>query len=353
MRNKFKKTKNRKPVFIIAEMAWSHDGSVNKAKRIIRGAARAGADAISFHITNMEDYMVKGYGCSASEILKNKKRKTTIYNYLDKINLKEKDWKKLFAFAKGLKLKICAMPNDKKSLKLCSKLNPQMYVLAAACFSEEDFIIEMAKKRKPVILRIGGATLSEIEKVINLIKKNGNSKIILLHGIQLYPTKIENTNLNLIPFLKKKFSLPVGLADHIDAESEMSLIVPLLAVPLGVGVIEKHLTHDRSQKGVDFEAALNPNEFKKFVDYIRETEKALGVPYFKSLSGPELKYRKTARKRTVALEDIKRGEKITKKNITFKRSDKGVYPDEIKKILGKKTKFDIKKDEPILKNKIK
>jgi len=347
-----KRTSNDYPVFIIAEMAWAHDGSLKKAKKIIKGAANAGANAISLHITNMEDYMVKDYGCSAGQTVSIGKEKLNIYKYLEKINLKDKEWKELISYAKGLGLTICVMPNDFKSLSLCKKIKPDMYVIAAACFVEEDFVIEIAKEKKPVILRIGGATLAEIKKVVSLVKKHGSKKIILLPGIQLYPTKTEDTNLNLIPTLIKTFKLPVGVADHIDAESELALIVPLLAIPLGAVVIEKHITHDRSLKGEDIEAALNPDEFKKFVGYVREAEKSLGKSRFGKLSEGELKYRNVSRKRTVAAEEIKKNEKITKNKIIFKRADKGIYPNESKFLIGRFAKKNIQKDEPISFDKI-
>ena len=185
-----------------------------------------------------------------------------------------------------------------------------------------------------------------------MLKKHGSKKIILLPGIQLYPTKTEDSNLNLIPYLSKIFSLPIGFADHIDAESELAFIISLLAMPLGAVVIEKHITHDRSLKGEDIEAALNPDEFKKFVGYVRETEKALGKSHFGELSGGELKYRNVSRKRAVAAEEIKKNEKITKNKIIFKRADKGIYPDESKFLIGRFAKKNIQKDEPISFDKI-
>jgi len=355
MKNKlesiFKNTDRKKSTFIIAEMAWSHDGSFAKAKKIIKGAATSGADAISFHINSIPDLFVKNYKWPNGKITSGAK-KETMYEYLNRINIKNKDWKRLFSYARRLGLIICVMPGDMKSLEFCRTLKPDMYVLSASCFTEKDFVIEMAKQKKPIILRIGGAILQEIKDTINLIKRQGVKKIILLHGIQLYPTKIEDINLNLIPFLEKTFKLPVGLADHIEADSELASIIPLLAIPLGVKVIEKHLTHNRSLKGLDYVAALNPVEFKKFVVYIREAEKALGSSYFKGLSKAELEYQKTVRKRIVALRDIKKGEKITKENITFKRANDGVYPDQVKYLIGKTAKYDIKKDESILKEKL-
>ncbi|GAI33805.1 unnamed protein product, partial [marine sediment metagenome] len=117
--------------------------------------------------------------------------------------------------------------------------------------------------------------------------------------------------LKLIPSLREIFGVPVGLADHIDAESELALIIPLLAVSMGVTVIEKHITHDRSLKGEDIEAALNPDEFKKFVEYIQEAKKALGKSRFRDFSEAELKYREVSRKKTVASKSLSISESLT------------------------------------------
>lgn len=343
---------DEQPVFVIAEMAWSHDGSVEKARKIIKGASDAGADAISVHITSMKDYMVRNYGASAGQTLSAGKEREVVYDYLDRINLKERDWSELFPYAKSLGIATCAMCNDIQSVKFCKNLNPDAYVIAAACFVEENLVSEIAKEKKPVILRIGGATLGEIENAISIIKKFGTDDIILLHGIQLYPTRIEDTHITLIPSLKTIFGFPVGLADHIDAESELAMVVPVAALGLGATVIEKHITHDRSLKGEDIEAALNPDEFKTFVNYIRETEKALGVPHFRDFSAAELKYRAVSRKRTVAGRPLKKGQKIAQEDITFKRADGGIYPDESRFIVGRTTSKDLIQDEPITWDKV-
>ena len=335
------------PTFIIAEMAWSHDGSVEKAKDIIKGTADAGADAISVHITSMANYMTKDYGRAAEHTISAGKRKEDIYTYLDRLNLKKSDWQKLFSYAKSLGLAICAMPNDIQSLKLCRELDPDAYVIAAACFVEENIVAEIAGQKKPVILRIGGATLGEIEKVINLIREQGTEEIILLHGIQLYPTRVEDTQLKLIPSLKSIFRLPAGLADHMDGETELAMIIPLVALAFGANVIEKHITHNRELKGEDYISALNPAQFKKLVTNIREIEKSFGSPSFRALSAGEIRYRQVSRKRTVAARFIKQGKKITGDDIVFKRANEGIYPDEGKFIIGRTAGRDIKEDDPI------
>lgn len=337
---------NGHSTFIIAEMAWSHDGSVEKAKKIIEGAAKAKADAICFHLTSMEDYMIPDYGSGRGRVSAGKES-TPIYEYLSSINLREKDWMELFPYAKGLGLLMCVMCNDLPSVEFASKLAPDAYVISPATLAEEELIKAVARKKKPVFIRIGGALLSEVERAVSVMKEAGNEAIVLVHGFQNYPTKLEDMHLKYIESLKRAFSLPVGFADHTDGGSDLALVVPLMALPFGANVIEKHITHDRSLKGEDFESALNPEDFERFVRNLREVEKSFGAPSIRPLSEDELNYRQVVRKRAVASRAIEKGERITKDNVIFKRSDEGVFPDEIQHLLGRKATKPIKKNEPI------
>lgn len=334
------------PAFIIAEMAWSHDGSVEKARKIIDAAAGARADAICFHLTSMEDYMVPHYRTEKGRVSAGKEARP-IYEYLTAINLNQKAWKELFPYAKGRGLLVCTMCNDLPSVALAYELGTDAYVVSPASLAEEDLVKEVAGKGNPVFLRIGGALMEEVERAISWIKEVGNENIVLIHGFQSYPTKLEDMNLKLIPALKQKFSLPIGFADHTDGGSELALTVPLAALPFGANLIEKHVTHDRSFKGEDFESALDPKDFKRFVVNLREIEKTFGSPEIRPLSEEELKYREVVRKRAVANRDIKKGEKITRDKIAFKRSDEGIFPDEVDRVLGKIAVKDIKKNDPI------
>ena len=339
------------PTFILAEMAESHDGSVENAKKIIRAASDAKADAIKFHITSLEDYMVPHYGSGKGRVSAGKEERR-IYDYLESIILDRKAWEELFAYAKRLDLLICAMCNDLPSFQFASKLDPDIYDMHSSCLSDEDFIKEVAKETKPVFLGIGASTLGEIERTIFWIQETGNSDIALMYGFQSYPTKLEDMHLRYIQTLKQMFSLPVGFADHTDGGSELALITPLVALPFGANIIEKHVTYDRSARGEDFESALDPGDLKRFVQLLREVEKAFGSPAIRPFSEAELNYRQVSKKRAVAKKDIKKNEKITKDNIAFKRSDEGVYPEESRFLIGKSAKCGIAKNEPLTWEKI-
>lgn len=339
------------PVFIIAEMAYSHDGSVKKAKRIIRGAAEAKADAINFHITSMKDYMVPQYTGGRGRITEGKDAQY-IYHYLCRINLSQEAWGELFDYARGQNLLISAMCNDLPSVKFASQLGPDIYGIHSACLAEEELVTEVSAKQKPVFLKVGGTYLGEIERAVLLIQKTGNYDIVLMHGIQNYPTKLEDMHLRYIQSLKQIFSLPVGFADHTDGGSELAMLIPLVALPFGANVIEKHITHDRSLKGVDFESALDPEGLKKMVQNLREAEKTFGSSAVRPFSRAEADYRQTAKKRTVARDTLEKGERITGDKITFKRSDEGIYPDESQYLVGRSVNTKVEKDEPITWDKI-
>ena len=326
--------------FIMAEMAWAHDGSIEKAKHIVKGAADAAADAINIHVTSLSDYMIPHYGSGEGRVSEGKDD-TKIYDYLDSINLNNKDISEIISYSKKNGLLLSVMCNDIQSVKNVSLLNPDIYVLASSCFSEEELVREIAKQQKAVFLRIGGATLGEIEKVVLIIQEIGNHNIALIHGFQNYPTKLEDMHIAYLNTLQKMFNLPVGFADHTDGGSQLAQIVPIAAISVGANIIEKHITYDRSEKGEDFESALNPEDFKNLVTNIREIEKSLGLPHMRSFSEAEMSYRQVSKKRTVAKKDLKAGQVLQKGDMTFKRSDEGVYPDESKYLIGRTLKYDI------------
>ena len=339
------------PAFIVAEMAWSHDGSLDKTRAIIRGAVEAKADAISLHLTSMEDYMAPQYSGGRGRIAAGKYAQR-IYDHLCKINLGQEAWRELFGYAREQGLLISTMCNDRRSVEFAAQLGPDMYGVHSACLGEEDLLKDMAVKQKPVFLKVGGTYLGEIERAVRLVRETGNLDIVLVHGIQSYPTVLEDMHLRYIQSLKQIFSLPVGFADHTDGGSELAMLVPMVALAFGANVIEKHITHDRSLKGIDFESALDPGDFAKLVYNLREIQKAFGSSSARPFSKAEEDYRKVSKKRTVARETLEEGERITEGNICFKRADDGVYPDDCQYLIGRRVNKKIVKDEPITWDKI-
>jgi sialic acid synthase SpsE len=323
--------------YVVAEMAWSHDGSVTKGKAIVEGASQAGADAINFHLTSLPDYMVPFYRAGPGRLSADREM-ADVYRYLDKINLPFESVAELCAHAREHKLAVSVLCNDEPSLDFAvMRLLPDILMIHPSSVGDERLLRGLAAAGRPLVIYTGGLRPDEIEAAVCWATAEGNKQIILQHGFQSYPTAIEENHLRAIGILKQRFGLPVAFADHTDGDDPMAMIIPLLAVAMGADAVEKHITFDRSEKGEDFESALDPAQFKAFVQRLRQAEASLGPAALRPLSERQIQYRAVVRKRAVAAVDIAAGATLTRDLIAFKRADEGLYPEEIADLFGRVT----------------
>jgi sialic acid synthase SpsE len=160
-----------------------------------------------------------------------------------------------------------------------------------------------------------------------------------MYGYQGFPTPTDAINLNYMIKLKQLFELPVGYQDHSDANLPAAFWLPAAALGMGVDVLEKHITHDRSYNGIDHEAALNPDEFARFVEMVREIEAARGHSTPRPFSPEEVKYRKYSKKSLVASRDLAEGHVIAADDLLFMRADSlGLTPDQAERLVNRKVR---------------
>lgn len=322
------------PTYVVAEMAWSHDGSADKANIIIDGAAAAGANAINFHVTHLPSYMVPFYGSGPGRVSGGHEVQD-VYRYLEKINAGFDMVKAMCERARAKKLAVSCMINDLESLRFVrDHLKADFVMVHPSCITEEAFVRQIAGMGTPFVLYTGGLTLGEIERAVRAAAAEGNSKLVLQHGFQSYPTPIEYNRLRYIETLKRLFGLPVAFADHTDGDDPMAMIIPLLAIAAGATMVEKHITHDRAAKGEDYEAAFDPPGFASFVQRVRQAEQSLGNGGWQELTEREQNYRDVVRKRAVATTSVRAGEVLLPEHVTYKRADSGLYPDQITPLIG-------------------
>lgn len=333
------------PALVIAELAWAHDGSPEKAARIAEAARAAGAEAFSIHITSMPDYMVRQYAAEGS--VSAGKPAESVYLYLERLNPSPADVRTLCARVRSLGMSLVLMPNDLPSLALAREIGPDALVLAPACLEEEEFVRALAAAGSPVILRVGGATEKEIERAIGWLGGESRQDLLLLHGLQTYPTPIEEAHLRAIPALRERFGRPVGLADHIDGGDDLALSIPLLARAMGAVVFEKHITWNRAERGEDFEAALDPGRFAAFVRNLRAAEAALGAPGLPRETPATERYRAVSRKRVVAARAIPAGKVIGPEDLACRRSPSGASPVDRARLVGRRARAEIPAEAPI------
>ena len=322
----------KKGHFIIAEIASSHDGKISKLKKLTDFSLNTGADAVKFQIFK------------ASKLLS---INNPLYKEFKKIEINFKEWKKFFLTYKKYKKKIIVEPFDFDSLEFCISLNNFSAIkVPVSCLNDKNYLFLLKKINKPIILSIASTEIKEVQNIYKFF--NQKNEIVLMYGIQNFPTKLSDLNLNKIIFLKEKFKCIIGYADHTDSnETFYSKYIPLLAHSLGANIIEKHITINRHLKGRDYYSALNPNEFKDFVDIFNFKKKIYGKKNW-ALNKADKKYAAFTKKYAVTNKLIKKDEKIKRSDVDFKRTNTiGIDHKKINLILNKKTKKNFKSDEII------
>ena len=159
-----------------------------------------------------------------------------------------------------------------------------------------------------------------------------------MHTISDYPAKIKDLNIRFITTLKKKFDLTVGFSDH-----SREIVVPSIAVACGAKIIEKHFILNHDIGGPDSKFSLDKDEFSDMVKAVRQAEKSIGSVNY-NLTESQRKSRNFSRSIYV-VEDIKKGEKLTQKNIRSVRPGFGLHPKYLEQIIGKKVNKDLKKGQ--------
>tara|TARA_B100001175_G_C19414946_1_gene593136 strand:- start:561 stop:1160 length:600 start_codon:yes stop_codon:yes gene_type:complete len=190
---------------------------------------------------------------------------------------------------------------------------------------------------KPMMISTGVAEVQDIELAIKTCREVGNNDITLLKCTSDYPASISDANLKTIPEMKKKFNVKVGVSDH-----SMDSIVPVVATALGATVVEKHFILDRKLGGPDSAFSLEPAEFKKMIKEIRNVELTFGEISYNVLDKDKFR-----RRSLFVFKDIKKGEKLTDKNIKSIRPGNGLHPKYFNKLLGKTVNVDLKKGTPL------
>lgn len=327
-----------KSVFIVAELSANHNGSLQTAIDTIKAAKFAGADAIKLQ-TYTPDTMT--IDCRKEEFvvkLDNQWDGISLYD-LYKSAYTPWEWHQtLFETAKKEGLICFSSPFDHSSIDLLEQLDNPIYKIASFEINDIPLIEYAASKGKPMIMSTGIADEADIRLAIATCRKVGNNQITLLKTTSQYPAKIEDANLSMIPDMRTRFGVEVGLSDHT-----MGSLVPMTATALGATVIEKHFILDRNMGGPDSEFSMNPSEFKDMVDQVRLIEKALGkIDY--QLSEKALKSRNYARSIYV-VKDLKAGETITKEHIKVIRPGFGLHPKYYHELIGKISKNDLFKGD--------
>jgi pseudaminic acid synthase len=328
------------PCFIIAELSANHNQKFNLAVDTIKAMKRAGADAVKLQTYTPDTITIN----SSSEYFQIKQGTIwdgrTLYDLYKEAYTPWKWQPKLKKLAEDLGLVCFSSPFDKTAVDFLQEMNVPAYKIASFEITDIPLIEYAASKMKPMIISTGIATYEDIDEAVKTCRRMNNDQIVLLQCTSAYPAPIEDANLKMIPHLAETFNVIPGLSDHT-----LGISVPVAAVSLGAKIIEKHFILDKKLGGPDAAFSLEPNEFRKMVDAVRDAEKALGKIDF-SLSEKAKRSREHSRSIFV-VKDIKEGEVFTKENIRSIRPGFGLPPKFLYEIIGKRAKKNLSKGTPL------
>ncbi len=322
--------------YIIAEIGSNHDGDLNRAKELIRGARYAGADAVKFQSFTAEGLInpLKLNGSGKWEY-------NPAYQMIERLSLPAEWHPKLKEYAESLGLDFLSAPFDSQRAELLHRIGVPAFKIASGDITNEPLLKQVGAYKKPVILSTGASYLSEVERAVEILKGSGCEDIAILHCNSLYPPCVDEINLRALRTLKDTFNCPVGFSDHTHGST-----IAIGAVAMGASIIEKHITLSRNLVGPDHCFAMEVEEFKGLVDEIRKLESSLGDG-IKRPSRSELSERIGARRSIYAKVDIRRETIITEDMLKLVRHAYGLEPKDLPIVLGKKALRDINKDMPV------
>lgn len=333
------------PCFIIAEAGVNHDGDINLAKKLIDEAKKAGVDAIKFQTFKTED-LVTRKARMATYQKKNLEADDSQFNMLKCLELSHEDFTDLKKYCGKKGIIFLSTAHTESEIDFLDPL-VSAHKIASGDLTNIPFLKKIAETKKPIILSTGMGAMKEIKEAVNVVRNQGNNKIVVLHCTTNYPCLPEEVNLKAMLAIQDEIGLPVGYSDHTEG-----IDVSVLAVAMGARVIEKHFTLDKTLPGPDHRVSLEPKELVQMVKTIRGTEKILGSGV-KIPTKSEKTISTVVRKSIIAKVDIPTGARIKAEMLIIKRPGNGIMPKEVYKVIGKIAKADITADSLIRWNQIK
>ncbi len=253
-------------VFVITEIAQAHDGSLGIAHSYIDAIATTGVDAIKFqtHIAEAESSIHEPFRVSFSYEDK------TRYEYWERMEFTLAQWQGLKAHCDEVGLEFMSSPFSNAAVDLLESVGVKRYKVGSGEVSNFLLLEKIARTGREIFLSSGMSSWAELDKAVKFLRTFGN-RLTVLECTTMYPTPPQEVGLNVLPKLRERYDIPVGLSDHSG-----TIYPSLAAVVLGAETIEVHVVFDKQMFGPDSSSSLTVQELTQMVEGVRFLEKALG-----------------------------------------------------------------------------
>jgi N-acetylneuraminate synthase len=281
---------------VIAEIGCNHKGEMEIAKQLLKVAADSGVEVAKFQKRNNKELLTKeqyntphpnhinSYGNTYGE-----HREFLEFNLNQHQELKE--------YAESLGLIYSTSVWDTTSAKEIASINPDLIKVPSACNNHFEMLkILRDKYQGEVHISFGMTTQDEEEEIVALFEETDQANRLVLYSCTSgYPVPFEDICLLEIVRIKEKFEARVkaiGFSGH-----HLGIAVDIAAYALGATWVERHFTLNRTWKGTDHSASLEPTGLRKLARDLNATHKALNVKQsdilpIEQVQRDKLKYRK-------------------------------------------------------------
>jgi sialic acid synthase SpsE len=286
-------------------------------------AAEAGADSVKFQIIYPEGLYLPQF-FAAGSYSENQAFQQRVAQMLA-----DDDYRALAAQARERGIGFSASVFDERGIALLDDLDAP-YIKIASCDLNNSPLLERAAAcGRRLVISTGMASLGEIDRAVSDVVKAGQSDIVLMHCVSVYPCPTERMNLGFLDVLRQAFGFPIGLSDH----TEQSLAAAI-AVSKGVTWIEKHYTLDRTAEGFDHHYAMEPDALARYIADIRASTAAC-QPQLVKVGAAEASVKQRARRGLYAARDIAAGETLSAADLLIVRPEGPLGPNDSTYVIGR------------------
>ena len=323
------------PCYVIAEVGINHNGDLAIAKRLVDAAVEAGADAVKFQKRKLRETY-------REEIVDQPRHGEQGLQYivplLIEFELPDDQFRELFDYCEASGITAMCTPWDRGSVDFLETCDLAGYKIGSPDLTNFPLIEYVAATRKPMLLSTGMSTEEEVRRTLAFLEQH-QADYALFHCVSTYPAAPEEINLRFMERLREWSGRPVGYSGH-----DTGTAISLAAVAMGARMLERHLTLDRTMRGPDHKASLEPAQFAEQVRAVREVELSLGVPHRWITRGETLN-RRVLGKSLVAATDIPANTTISRTMLTSKSPGLGLSPQFVEKLIGRRLPRPIARDE--------
>jgi len=261
---------------VIAEIGCNHKGEIEIAKQLLKVAADSGVKVAKFQKRNNKELLTKEqYNTPHPNPINS--YGNTYGEHREFLEFDLNQHKELKEYAESLGLSYSTSVWDATSAKEIASINPDLIKVPSACNNHFEMLKVLRDEYQgEVHISFGMTTQEEEEEIVALFEEtNQANRLVLYSCTSGYPVPFEDICLLEIVRIKEKFKnrvKAIGFSGH-----HLGIAVDIAAYTLGATWVERHFTLDRTWKGTDHSASLEPTGLRKLARDLKATHKALSI----------------------------------------------------------------------------